>query len=280
MADTISVEHVRPPRFAGRSYSEDPAALKKAVTALMPSAGTSGRALGVLVPHGPLHYSGRVAAAALAAATLEETLLVIGPNHAALGPRAAIVCEGAFALPGQVVAIDGHVAESVRALAGLSEAPEVFAEDHGIETILPLLVAAQPRARIVPIAVHSLTAPMAARIGTSIADAITGHGGGITVVVTTDLAHYVASQDLDRLCLPVLEAAARLDPDALLSALSSREAIAGPRVEICGAGALLVAIFALRLLGARPGSIVARGSSGEVSGESGLEVGYGSIVYA
>jgi len=278
---SIPVERIRPARLAGRFYPADAKALKHELAALLPMPRpTKPRALGMLVPHGPLSYIGRVAAAAIGGAVLEETVVILSPNHAASGPRAAIVAEGGFAIPGKVVPIEERLAESVRALAGLSEAPEVFAQDHAIESILPLLAAAQPHASIVPIALHSLTAPMAVQIGSALADAITGHGGGITVVATTDLAHYVAGDDLDRICGPILENAARLDEDGLIASLSARNSDAGPVVEMCGFGALLVAVHALRLLGAAEGSIVARGRSGEVVGESGFEVGYGSIVYA
>jgi AmmeMemoRadiSam system protein B len=277
----IPVERIRPARLAGRFYPADPVALKETVRALLPVPRPSGpRALGLVVPHGPLAFIGRVAAAAIGGAVLEETMILLSPNHAARGPRAAVVAEGGFAIPGKVIPIDERVAESVRALAGLSEAPEVFAEDHAIESLLPMLVAAQPRLSIVPIALHSLTAHMAMRIGSALADAVTGHGGGITVVATTDLAHYVGVHDLDRLCAPILEHAAQLDEEALLASLAARSGELGPVVEICGAGALLVAVHALRLLGAAQGTITARGRSGEVAGESGLEVGYGSIVYA
>ena len=209
-----------------------------------------------------------------------EIAVILAPNHVARGPRAAIISEGAFAFPGAVVPIDERLSESIRGLGGLTEAPEVFAEDHGIEELLPLLVSVRPMLRIVPIALHSISAHTAARVGAAIADAIIGHGGGVTIVATTDLAHYADETTLEALCTPVLESAAALDDEALVRAIEARASRSGPVIEMCGFGALLTAVFALRSLGASPGVIVSRGSSREVPGEMGGAVGYGAITFA
>ena len=270
---------VRAPKVAGRYYPADPSELRRAVQALVPSH-PADRALGLVVPHGPLSYCGAIAAAAFRRMAVDETVVILAPNHAARGPRAAIVSEGAFAIPGAVVPIDERLAESIRALGGLSDAANVFDEEHAVEAILPLLVGARPRVSIVPIALHDISPISAARIGSAIADAIVGRGGGVTVVATTDLVHYVDPAALDEICLPLLGRIAALDEDGVLAITRAMENGPGPILEMCGLGALLTAMHALRALGANVGEICARGSSCEVDGKRAFAVGYGALAFA
>lgn len=271
------VSRVRPPLFAGRHYPQDD--LKREAESLLAPA-IAGRALGLVVPHGPWRYVGKIAGAAIGRYAVEETVIVLAPNHAGRGPRSAIVCDGAYALPGNVsIPIEPSLAESIRALGGLAEAPEVFADEHAIEDLLPLLYARQPRLSIVPIAIHDVSALTAARVGAAIADATVGRGGGVTVVATTDLAHYVPIADLERESQHVSERARTLDDEALVAAFGARLHGEGPILETCGLGALLAFVHAMRHLGAGPGELVARGSSLDVEPNARAAVAWASLAW-
>lgn len=271
---------VRPPRFAGSHYPGDPIELRRAAEALVGRERSSRRALGLVLPHGPWSYVGALAGAAIARGDLEETVVVLAPNHEGRGPRSAIVCDGAYALPGGVeVPIEASLAESIRALGGLAEAPEVFTHEHAIEDLLPLLLARQPRLSIVPIAIHDTSAASAARIGAALGDAIVGRGGGVTIVATTDLAHYVRVEDLGAIADPIVEASLRLDDDALVGAFRSRLDGRSPIVETCGLGALLTFVHAIRGLGASTGELVARGDSRVVEPQADAVVAWASIFF-
>jgi AmmeMemoRadiSam system protein B len=231
----------------------------------------------MVLPHGPWRQTGALTGGALAYAQLEETVVVLGPNHRGVGPRAAIVCDGAYALPGGVqVPIESTLAESIRALAGLTESAEVFAEDHAIEAILPLLHAAQPRLSIVPIALHDVGLPSAIRIGAAIADAIHGRGHGVTLVATTDLAHYVPHASFGAATDEILARTAELDEEGLVDAIRARASLPGPIIETCGLGALLSFVTAMRALEGPRGHVVGR----LASSESGPAVGWAAVAYA
>lgn len=273
---------VRPPRFAGTHYPSDPTELRAAVDALVGGLPTTGpRLAGLVVPHGPWRMVGSMIAAALARGVLEENVIVLAPNHKGRGPRSSIVCDGAYALPGSIsVPIEPTLAESVRALGGLTEAPEVFTDEHAIEDLMPLLHARQPRMCIVPIAIHDVSAASAARIGPAIADAIVGRGGGVTLIATTDLAHYVPLERVEHESALIANAAAGLDAEALVDAFRQRMLGPGPILETCGLGALLTFVHAMHALGATRGEIVARAHSGTFEPNARAVVAWASLAFA
>jgi AmmeMemoRadiSam system protein B len=257
---------LRPPKFAGRFYPEDAAEMRRLAQSFVGKPASSARALGLLLPHGPWPHTAALVGRALGHAQLEETVVVLGPSHTGRGPRAAIVCDGAFALPGGVqVPIESTLAESIRALAGLTESAEAFADDHAIEVLLPLLLAAQPRLAIVPIALNDVGVASATRIGAAVADAIVGRGGGVTIVVTTDLAHYVPRDRLAEATDGVLARVVALQEEELVDELRARQQRPGPIIETCGLGALLSFVHAARVLGARTGTTVGRTTSVEAN---------------
>jgi MEMO1 family protein len=271
------VARQRPPRFAGAHYPDQD--LKRHAEALLAEA-SDGRALGLVVPHGPWKYVGALAGAAIGRFAIEETVILLAPNHAGRGPRSAIVCDGSYALPGNVnIPIEQTLAESIRALGGLAEAPEVFTDEHAIEDLLPLLHARQPRLSIVPIAIHDVSALTAARVGAAIADATVGRGGGVTLVATTDLAHYVPIADLEAESTRIAENARTLNDEALIEAFGARLRGPGPILETCGLGALLAFVHAMRHLGAGAGELVARGSSLDLDGDAHAAVAWASIAW-
>jgi MEMO1 family protein len=272
------VARTRPAKFAGKHYPEDPAELRRAAGAALGTRG-DGRALGLVVPHGPWRYVAAIAGAAIGRFALDETVIVLAPNHAGRGPRSAIVCDGLYAMPTGNVAIEQTVAESIRALGGLAEAPEVFVDEHAIEDVLPLLHAAQPRLSIVPILIHDVSPASAARIGAAIADAVVGRGGGVTLVATTDLAHYVPRAELDRESATIAEAARTLDGEALVDAFRRRLEGSGPILETCGLGALLTFVHAMRALGGAAGELCARGSSLQMDEDARAGVAWASIAW-
>lgn len=271
---------VRLPRFAGSHYPSDAEELRRTASALVAGPGTT-RALGLVLPHGPWSYVGKIAGAAIGRGQVEETVIILAPNHEGRGPRSAIVCDGAYALPafGQVP-IEESLAESIRALGGLAEAPEVFTGEHAIEDLLPLLAARQPRLSIVPIAIHDMSPASAARIGAALGDAIVGRGGGVTLVATTDLAHYVPRESIPTVADPIAEAARTLDEEALVDAFRARLDGRTPIVETCGLGALLTFVHAMRALGVHGGEVVARGDSSAIEPDARAVVAWASLFYA
>ncbi|MFI5301715.1 MAG: AmmeMemoRadiSam system protein B, partial [Polyangiales bacterium] len=205
----------------------------------------------MLLPHGAWDDIGPVVVAGLRAASLHETVVVLSANHSAHGPRAVVQADGVVDTMVGEIPIDAPLAESLRALGGLTESPMSLATEQGFATLLPFLASAQPRLAVVPIALHGVTAVAAARVGVAIADAIVGRGGASTLVITTDLGHYGTQGDIASIGRAILEAFVALDTDALDAALGRAEQCQ-PTIEVCGAAPLLAGVHALRALGLTP----------------------------
>ncbi len=274
-------EPVRKPQFAGRFgpvEAEEQRVLLEGW--VKPPVGGGPRAAGLVLPHGPWADIGALVGEALSSVRLEEVVVLLAPNHLCRGPRATIVSEGTFVLPTGNVPIDTALAESLRALGGLTELPEVLAREHAIEVLLPLLLSAQPRLSIVPVVLHDLAVPAARRIGHALADAVVARGG-VTIVATSNLAHYVPRQGLGAATDGLLSALVPGDIEGFVGALRARERQhEGAILETCGLSTLLVYLEALAHLGGvGEGRVVGRGHSHDPQHPEGSVVAYASLVH-
>ena len=273
-------EPVRKPQFAGRflpvEADEQRGLLEGWVTPVV----SGPRAAGLVLPHGPWSDIGPLVGAALSSTRLEEVVVLLAPNHLCRGPRATIVSEGTFVLPTGNVPIDNALAESLRALGGLTELPEVLGREHAIEVLLPLLLAAPPRLSLVPVVLHDLALPAARRIGHALADAVVARGG-VTIIATSNLAHYVPAAAVGAATDGLLAALAPGDIEGFVAALRAREQQHdGAIVETCGLSTLLVYLEALAHLGGvDEGRVVARGQSRDAKHPEGSVVAYASLVH-
>ncbi|MBK7402938.1 MAG: AmmeMemoRadiSam system protein B [Myxococcales bacterium] len=132
-------EPVRKPQFAGRFLPVEAEEQRGLLEGWVTPVSSGPRAAGLVLPHGPWSDIGPLVGAALSSTRLEEVVVLLAPNHLCRGPRATIVSEGTFVLPTGNVPIDNALAESLRALGGLTELPEVLGREHAIEVLLPLL---------------------------------------------------------------------------------------------------------------------------------------------
>ena len=76
---------IRSPAVAGHFYKANPEDLKKQVEGFIISGAIKRKAIGIVVPHAGLIYSGAVAGAVYSSIELPDTLVLIGPNHTGLG---------------------------------------------------------------------------------------------------------------------------------------------------------------------------------------------------
>ena len=172
---------VRLPAVAGTFYPADPARLGRMAAGMLagatPQAGAgagasaatpqagAGTPLGILVPHAGLAYSGLVAAAGWRLVPDGATVVILGTNHTAAWLHGVGAWEtGRWRTPLGDVAVDTGLASDILAL-GLPFGSDRAAHlgEHSIEVQLPLLLAAAPAARIVPLAVGPGPGPARSR---------------------------------------------------------------------------------------------------------------------
>jgi AmmeMemoRadiSam system protein B len=299
---------VRLPAVAGTFYPADPARLERMAAGMLAgatsqagagtgaSAGASGATpqagagtpLGILVPHAGLAYSGLVAAAGWRLVPDGATVVILGTNHTAAWLHGVGTWEtGRWRTPLGDVAVDAGLASDILAL-GLPFGSDRAAHlgEHSIEVQLPLLLAAAPAARIVPLAVGAGTGTGAVaageRLGTLLAQRRAA-GGSIVLAISTDMAHYPPADACARVTQTLLPAILELLPEELARAEESvgrgADAGAGMACGMCGIEPAVLGLAALRVMGATSGVALASATSADAGADPRRAVGYLAVAF-
>jgi AmmeMemoRadiSam system protein B len=273
---------VRPPAVAGLFYDADADSLEKTVRQCLspePSEALPETAWSaVLLPHAGHVYSGPIAGAAIARLAWPSTVLLIGPNHRGTGARVALSPASAWRTPlGDVPAAEA-LRDDLRAASDtIQEDSRAHAEEHSLEVIVPFLQVAAPRVRALFLSIAEPDLPLCLSVGRAVAKAINAaaaRGERVALVVSSDLNHYLSRAENRKKDDRAVDALLRGDPEELFERVLVEE-----RISMCGVLPATAALEALRRLPATVPELVARGDSGDVSGETGRVVGYASIVW-
>jgi AmmeMemoRadiSam system protein B len=190
------MQTTRAPAIAGTFYPGSPAALERAVEALVAEARQVSplqpAPKAIIAPHAGYIYSGIVAAQAYAAlrparATLRRVVL-FGPVHRVpvrglAIPAAAVT---AFATPLGPIPLDRDALNLVRQLPQVVESDDAHALEHSLEVHLPFLQKVLADFTLVPLAVGDAGGEEVAAVMEQL------WGGAETlIVVSSDLSHYL-----------------------------------------------------------------------------------------
>ncbi|MGA7217849.1 MAG: AmmeMemoRadiSam system protein B [Candidatus Sulfotelmatobacter sp.] len=266
---------IRRPAVAGRFYPRDPETLRDEVSnhLLQLPSRKPVRALGCIVPHAGYMYSGHVAGAVFAGLEVPRLCLVLCPNHTGKGVALAIMREGAWETPLGNVPIDSDFSIALkRRCPLLQEDSLAHLSEHAAEVELPFLQIRQPALRFVPIALGTAQFDPLAELGNAIADAITERHDPVLIVASSDMNHYesdaVTRVKDQKAIAPILDLDARALYDAVI-----RE-----QISMCGFGPAVAMLTAASKLGAKSAELVKYATSGDVSGDRDLVVGYAGII--
>lgn len=268
---------VRQPAVAGRFYPANAQHLRAEVeTYTTRPASTSAqpriRALGCVVPHAGYVYSGQVAGAVFGRLELPRRFVILCPNHTGMGEPLAIMSEGAWHTPLGDVAIDIELAKQMKArLNLLSEDETAHRFEHALEVQLPFLQVLAPGFQFVPITVGTSTFEVLSALGVVLADAVKEAGERVLVVASSDMNHYESDSVTRVKDRRAIDRVLALDPRGLYDVVHQ----AG--ISMCGYGPAVVMLTAARKLGATQAELVRYATSGDVSGEHDMVVGYAGI---
>ncbi len=253
---------IRPPAVAGSFYPADAGRLAGEVRALLDAATPPVVELGVrmvIVPHAGYVYSGPVAATAYAflEGRVGGDVLLLGPAHFARFTGLAISDAVAFRTPlGDVAVSDG-----LRQRSGdvASVRPQPHLREHSLEVQLPFLQIIAPESACLPVLTGDDDPETASQIiERAVADP------ALTVVVSTDLSHYLDHDTATRLDKETAQAIVALDEAGV------------PSGSACGRTAVRGAMRAAARLGWRC-ALLDRRTSGETAGDPARVVGYGAF---
>ena len=267
---TITVRH---PAVAGQFYPRNPKALLEDVQSYLSPHVDPVRALGCVVPHAGYMYSGHVAGAVYAHLEGPEVCIVMCPNHTGLGHPLSIMSLGAWETPLGVATIDSELS-----VALLDRFPELIDDadahrkEHAIEVQLPFLQAKRPNVRFVPIAIGTRQYEMLEGLGRTIGEILSDRSEPVLVLASSDMNHY-ESDALTRVKdQKAIDRVLALDPRGLY------EVVIGENVSMCGYGPTAAMLTAAKYLGATKAELVKYATSGDVSGDREMVVGYAGML--
>ena len=266
----------RRPAAAGLFYPGDAATLRELTSGMLEGVEAEPAvAIGAVVPHAGLVYSGQCAAHVWGRVRVPPTVVVLAPNHTgAVGsPGASVWAHGQFATPlGNVPVAERFACTLIERCALAAHDPSAHLREHAIEVELPFLQMVAADVAIVPIVLAwdrwEPTADLAAALATVVQD----WDGDVLLVASSDMTHYESASVAEHKDRLALEAVQRLDGEDLL-AVCRRE-----NVTMCGRAPAAVVLEASRLLGATTAEVVDYRHSGLVTGDDREVVAYAGVV--
>jgi AmmeMemoRadiSam system protein B len=238
----------------------------------MPSA-EKAAALGCIVPHAGYIYSGHVAGAVFSRLDIPPQAILMCPNHTGRGTPLSIMSEGTWKTPLGAMHIDSNLAEHLkRQFEFLEEDAEAHRSEHAAEVELPFLQVLRPEAKFVPIAVGTRQFEVLEALGLAVAEVITAAGGNILMIASSDMNHYESDAVTRAKDHKAVEKILEIDP------LGLYEAVLAENISMCGLGPAIVMLTAAKQLRATSAELVKYATSGDVSGDRDLVVGYAGVV--
>lgn len=273
----MSSNILRPTAVAGRFYPGDPDDLRAEACAYLSQAGATNqaplRALGCIAPHAGYMYSGHVAGAVFARVEVPQRCIVLCPNHTGMGRALAIMSEGAWQTPLGDVAIDSELAANLkRSFPLLQEDSAAHRAEHAAEVELPFLLLRQPELKFVPIALGTAQFEVLEQLGKALAGVIAAENDPVLIVASSDMNHYESDAITRAKDHQAIERILTLDPRGLFDVVTQQN------ISMCGFGPAVTMLTSARQLGAKSAELVKYATSGDISGDRTMVVGYAGIV--
>lgn len=267
----------RMPVVAGQFYPGTESSLDREVRKLFgktAAPGDTNFAKLVMAPHAGYVYSGATAAQTLAQARPASRVILLGPNHTGLGASLSVWPDGSWHYPGGSLRVD---ADLVRALLeaepGFTPETEAHLREHSLEVQIPLLAALDPQCRIVPIVVAERDLDRLLAVAQNTARVIAAWPEPVTLLVSSDMSHFLSHEETVRKDKLALEAIEHLSPELLFQTVRDNA------ISMCGVLPMTLGLAVCRELGATEARITSYTTSAKASGDYSRVVGYaGAIV--
>lgn len=263
----------RRPAVAGRFYPSQPAQLTRELKSYIQQVSPRQKAVGCVVPHAGIMYSGHVAGAVYGRLELTPSYLLLCPNHTGYGRPLAIMSEGEWETPLGDVAIDADLATALKtACPLLEEDADAHRLEHSLEVQLPFLQLLHQSFRIVPIALGVGRYQPLEELGTAIAAVLEPMAVRPLVVASSDLNHYESDRINRVKDRKAIDRIVALDPRGLYDTVHREN------ISMCGFGPTVAMLTAARALGAQKAELIRYANSGDITGDRSAVVGYAGIV--
>lgn len=264
---------VRTPAVAGLFYPRRPDELLRDVRSYAAVSQPALTAIGCVAPHAGYMYSGHVAGAVYARLEIPQRCVVLCPNHTGAGHPLAVMTRAAWQTPLGEVAADTELGlDLLNRFPMLQEDSAAHRGEHAIEVQLPFLQTRQPKLRFVPIAVGTTDFDALAGLGEALAATIAAVGDKVLIIASSDMNHYESDAVTRVKDHKAIERVLALDPRGLW------EVVMRQHISMCGFGPAVAMLTAAKRLGANSAQLVKYATSGDVSGDRDMVVGYAGII--
>lgn len=230
------------------------------------------RAVACVVPHAGYVYSGHVAGAVYRRLELPQRVIILCPNHTGMGEPLAIMSRGAWRTPlGDAPIAEELAAELMVHMPLLSEDAEAHRSEHALEVQLPFLQVLDPDFQFVPIAVGTGNFEVLSALGVTIANVLAKQSDRVLIIASSDMNHYendAVTRVKDQRAIDQLLG---LDPRGLY------DVVRDGKISMCGYGPAVIMLTAAKKLGAYQAELIRYATSGDVSGDKDMVVGYAGI---
>ena len=263
----------RLPTVAGQFYPAQPQLLTRELERYLKKEVPQQTAVGCVVPHAGVMYSGHVAGAVYARLELPPSVVILGPNHHGVGAPLAIMSEGEWETPLGVVSIDAALVAALKdACPALEDDAGAHRAEHSLEVQVPFLQLLKPDLRIVPIALGVGSYDPLHELGEALASVLATASPRPLLIASTDLNHY-EPESIGRVKdRKAIDAILALDPRGLY------DTVRRERITMCGYGPTVAMLTAARALGAQEAELIRYATSGDVTGDRSYGVGYAGII--
>ncbi len=266
---TLSIRHAA---VAGRFYPKERERLAASLRSYLAPT-TTEPAIGCVAPHAGYIYSGAVAGAVFSAIEVPQIVIVLCPNHTGRGVPLSIMSRGAWETPLGQVPIDENLAARLKQrFPALTEDSEAHLAEHAIEVELPFLQTRNPGLRLVPIALGTGDFQALEMLGQAMAHIILAQAERVLIVASSDMNHYENDAITRVKDGRAIERILALDPRGLFDVVTKEE------ISMCGFGPTVAMLTAAKKLGAVSAQLVRYATSGDVSGDREMVVGYAGVV--
>jgi AmmeMemoRadiSam system protein B len=268
----VGTTEIRHPAVAGRFYPKDQRKLLADLHTYLTPMAKPVPALGCVVPHAGYMYSGHVAGAVYARLEIPARCIVLCPNHTGLGTPLSIMSHGIWETPLGTVPIDSELAEALmKHFPVLSDDSAAHIAEHAIEVQLPFLQAKRTDFGFVPIAIGTRQYDVLAGLGEAIGEVLSAAGERILVLASSDMNHYESEPVTRVKDQKAIERLLALDPRGLYEVVTNEE------ISMCGYGPAVAMLTAAKRLGATSAELVKYATSGDISGDRQMVVGYAGV---
>jgi AmmeMemoRadiSam system protein B len=263
---------IRHPAVAGQFYPRNPDRLVADIHTYARSQVAPIPAIGCIVPHAGYIYSGHVAGAVFAHLELPTRFVILCPNHTGMGTPLSVISQGQWETPLGTVSVDSKLAAGLKSnFSFLAEDVHAHRSEHAIEVQLPFLQARLEKFSFVPIAVGTGRFEALEMLGNAMAEVIAAQQEPVLMIASSDMNHYESdgiTRQKDALAIQRILA---LDARGLFDTVNQQ------KISMCGYGPAVAMLTAARRLGATAAELIKYATSGDISGDREMVVGYAGI---